>query len=264
MTPGMQETADDRQQFESQLKGWILPPEVVERLIGYHTIINYPPSALIYKQGFPADFLFWVVKGAAKVYCPLRNGSRILVHAAGPGELLGHFDLMDDQSQWVRLFEAHSWTRCTLAMVTRQHVVKLAKSLEPVVLVELLQRMNTAWSSWVGAFASFLGLSFRDRLELVMRELGTKFGIQDKEGILLGLDPAHADLAEMIGSSRPMVSRLMSELISEGEIGRRGKRYILLNGGRLAVRVKSTQPGKLNHHAVRVGHNGNGRVTVAA
>jgi hypothetical protein len=124
--------------------------------------------------------------------------------------------------------------------------------------------MNTAWSSWVGAFASFLGLSFRDRLELVMRELGTKFGIQDKEGILLGLDPAHADLAEMIGSSRPMVSRLMSELISEGEIGRPGKRYILLNDGRLAVRVKGTQPGKLNHHAVRVGHNGNGRVTVAA
>ena len=53
MTPGTQENADDRQQFESQLKGWILPPEVVERLISYHTIINYPPAALIYKQGFP-------------------------------------------------------------------------------------------------------------------------------------------------------------------------------------------------------------------
>ena len=263
MAPGIQETADDRQQFESQLKGWILPPEVVERLISYHTIINYPPGALIYKQGFPADFLFWVVKGAAKVYCPLRNGSRILVHAAGPGELLGHFDLMDDQSQWVRLFEAHSWTRCTLAMVTRQHVVKLAKSLEPVVLVDMLQRMNTAWSSWVGAFASFLGLSFRDRLELVMRELGTKFGIQDKEGILLGIDPAHADLAEMIGSSRPMVSRLMSELISEGEIGRRGKRYILMNGGRLAVKTKSPVPGKLSHPPVKINHNGNGRVIAA-
>ena len=141
------------------------------------------------------------------------------MHAAGPGELLGHFDLIDEQSQWVRLFEAHSWTRCTLAMVTRQHVVKLAKSLDPSVLVELLQQMNTAWSSWLGAFASFLGLSFRDRLELVLRDLGTKFGIQDKEGVLLALDPAHADLAEMIGSSRPMVSRLMSELIAEGEIG---------------------------------------------
>jgi hypothetical protein len=97
-----------------------------------------------------------------------------------------------------------------------------------------------------------------------MRELGTKFGIQDKEGILLGLDPAHADLAEMIGSSRPMVSRLMSELVAEGEIGRRGKRYILLNGGRLALRVKSTPPGKLNHHGGRPGHNGNGRITAAA
>lgn len=263
MASGMQETADDRQQFESQLKGWVLPPELVERLISYHTIINYPPAALIYKQGFPADFLFWVVKGAAKVYCPLRNGSRILVHAAGPGELLGHFDLMDEQSQWVRLFEAHSWTRCTLAMVTRQHVVKLAKSLDSTVLVELLQQMNTAWSSWLGAFASFLGLSFRDRLELVMRELGTKFGIQDKEGTLLALDPAHADLAEMIGSSRPMVSRLMSELIAEGDIGRRGKRYILLSGGRLAIRTKGPTHNKPAHPPVRVNHNGNGRVIAA-
>jgi len=265
MTPGMQETADERQQFESQLKGWALPPEVVERLISYHTVISYPPAALIYKQGFPADFLFWVVKGAAKIYCPLRNGSRILVHAAGPGELLGHFDLMDEQSQWVRLFEAHSWTRCTLAMITRQHVVKLAKSLEPEVLVDLLQRMNTAWSSWLGAFASFLGLSFRDRLELILRELGAKFGIADKEGIMLALDPAHNDLAEMIGSSRPMVSRLMSELIGEGEVGRRGKRYILLNGGHLAARATLTPPGKLSHHGtLRTGHAGNGRVTAAA
>jgi hypothetical protein len=38
----------------------------------------------------------------------------------------------------------------------------------------------------------------------------------------------------MIGSSRPMVSRLMADLIAQGEIARRGRLYILLKGGTIA------------------------------
>ena len=73
-----------------------------------------------------------------------------------------------------------------------------------------------------------LGMSFRERLEVVLHELGTKFGVRDKRGILLMPELAHADLADMIGSSRPMVSRLIADMAEEGLILRQGKQFVLL------------------------------------
>jgi len=35
----------------------------------------------------------------------------------------------------------------------------------------------------------------------------------------------------MIGSSRPVVGRVLADLVEDGEIGRRERKYILLRGG---------------------------------
>jgi CRP-like cAMP-binding protein len=50
---------------------------------------------------------------------------------------------------------------------------------------------------------------------------------------LLTFEPTYADLAEMIGSSQPVVGRVLTELIEEGEIARRDRKYILLRSERL-------------------------------
>jgi len=88
--------------------------------------------------------------------------------------------------------------------------------------------VNTLWSSMAQWFGAFLGMSFRERLEVVLHDLGAKFGVTDKRGILLMPELAHADLADMIGSSRPMVSRLIAEMTEEGRLLRQGKQFLLL------------------------------------
>jgi CRP-like cAMP-binding protein len=131
----------------------------------------------------------------------------------------------------VRRFEAWTASQCVLAIVTRDHVRNLLKSMTAEQLLTLSERMNSAAAEWVQYYATFLGLSYRERIEMVMAELGRKFGVPDSEGILLTFEPTHSDLAEMIGSSRPVVGRVLSEMIEDGEIGRRARKYILLSGG---------------------------------
>ena len=70
-------------------------------------------------------------------------------------------------------------------------------------------------------------MSFKERLELVFKELARKFGVHDSRGILLTPELAHADFADMIGSSRPMVTRLMANMTKQGLLLRQGKRFIL-------------------------------------
>ena len=48
---------------------------------------------------------------------------------------------------------------------------------------------------------------------MVLNSLGTRFGINDKRGTLVVPELSHEDLAEIIGSSRPMVSKLIGDII---------------------------------------------------
>jgi CRP/FNR family transcriptional regulator, cyclic AMP receptor protein len=227
-------------QFESQLLSWKVPPEVVHEIMEYHTNLTYAPGAMIFCQGAPADIIFWVVKGVVKESCPSPRGNRIMIRLATAGDVIGSADQINEKGQLVRRFEAQAISKCVVAMITRQRVRELLTSLDSATLLEVSERMNSAWSGWVHYYASFLGMSFRERLELMLAQLGRKFGAPDDDGIALTFEPAHGDLAEMVGCSRPMVSRLMTDLIRQGEIARRGRLYILLSGGAIAAAIART------------------------
>jgi CRP-like cAMP-binding protein len=228
-------------QFEAQLLSCKVPPEIVREILEYHSDLSYAAGATIFCQGAPADIIFWVVKGIVKESCPSPNGNRIVVRLASAGDVIGGADQVNEKGQWIRRFEAQAVSKCVVAMITRQRVRDLLTSLDSATVLEVSERMNAAWSGWVHYYASLLGMSFRERLELMLAQLGRKFGAPDDEGIALTFEPAHGDLAEMIGCSRPMVSRLMADLIEQGEIARRGRLYILLKDGAIAALARNAE-----------------------
>lgn len=214
--------------LEMRLGDFGIPGTFVDEIIGHHTVVNYNKGSMVFLEGSPADVMFLVIAGLVKVYCPRPDGTRILVKLAGPGDLIGHVDYIDSRGRRAQVFEVEALTKCSVALFTREHVIKLLQSLEHSALLQMIERLNTAWSSMAQWFVTFLGMSFRERLEVVLRELGAKFGVRDTRGVLLMPELAHVDLADMIGSSRPMVSRLIAEMTEEGLILRQGKQFILL------------------------------------
>ena len=80
-----------------------------------------------------------------------------------------------------------------------------------------------------------------------MTEMAQRAGVKDSEGTILIPEIEHEDLAEMIGCSRPMVSRLIAQMIDSGLLARRGKKYVLLkkwylsmNGNKFGKDVQRT------------------------
>ena len=217
---------------KSRLKGRLteigIPAGFSDEIIGHHTLVNYNKGAMIFLQGSPADFLFCVFTGLAKVYCPRSDGSRILMKLAGPGDLIGYVDYIDPKGRRSQAFEVEAFTKCSVALCTRERVIELLRSLDQGALSQMVEQLNTAWSSMAQWFGTFLGMSFRERLEIVLKELGAKFGVSDTRGTLLMPELSHSDLADMIGSSRPMVSRLIAEMTEEGFLLRQGRQFILL------------------------------------
>lgn len=223
------ETATEgKSRLQTHLDELGIPAKFVDEIIGHHTIASYNKGSMVSLQGSPADLLFLVLTGLVKVYCPLPDGNRILLSLAGAGDLTGHVDYLDSEGRRAQVFEVEALTKCSIALVTREHVIKLLQSLDHAALLQVIERLNTAWSAMARWFGTFLGMSFRERLEVVLNELAAKFGVRDTRGILLMPELAHSDLADMIGSSRPMVSRLIAEMTEEDLLLRQGRQFILL------------------------------------
>jgi CRP/FNR family cyclic AMP-dependent transcriptional regulator len=213
--------------LEAQLLNFQIPPKFIEDVIDHHTLVKYNKGAVVFPQGSPADLVFWVVAGLVKVHAPRPDGNRILIKLAGPGDIVGHVDYLDQRGRHAQVFEVQALTKCSVALLTREYVLKLLRSLDHASLLALIERLNSAWSSLAQWFATFLGMSFRERLEVTFRELGAKFGVSDSRGVLLMPALSHADLADMIGSSRPMVSRLITDMTEEKLLSRQGKQFVL-------------------------------------
>ena len=223
-----------REEGYARLRGnfgrWRVPSAIVDDLVDYRNTVSYPRGGMVFLEGSPGDLFGCVLAGYVKVYCNTANGARVLARLSGPGDIIGYADCEDGKGRRSKIFETQALTKCSIALFTRERAVRLLRSLDPDQAIELYQTLNSFWSSTLHWWTSFLGLPFQQRLEVVLGELGRRVGVHDNRGTLIIPELSQADLAEMIASSRPLVSRLLNEMEECGLVQRRGKQYILLKG----------------------------------
>jgi len=221
-------SSDFRARLEHQLRQWGMPDRFINDTIDHLTVVSYQKDEVIFLRGSSADFLFCLLNGFAKLYLPHYNGNRTLVVLARPVDLLGFVDRLDSQNHRGQVFEARALTKCSVGLVSRDHLVRLLRTLDPESMTRLLEHVNTLWSSMFEWYATFMALPFRGRLQLLLENLKARVGALDRRGVLLLPPLTHEDLAEMIGSSRPMISRLINEMTLEGLLIRTGKQHYVV------------------------------------
>lgn len=252
-----------------------LPVDLVDELIERHITVSFEKGALAFCEGNTDGMLACILSGYVNIYCPVGDGNRTLVRMAGPGEIIGYPDYIDEKGRHARMFEAQVATKCTVALFSRDHITRLLASLPPEALTSILASLNTFWSENLRRFTILLNLPFWDRLTIVMSDLAKRAGVQDSEGIILIPEIGHEDLAEMIGCSRPMVSRLIAQMVESGYLSRRGKQYVLLkkwnfndtsrNSQKPVRRLEASSPRRTSTTAApAASSNGSGNRGIAA
>jgi CRP/FNR family cyclic AMP-dependent transcriptional regulator len=255
--------------LRTTLGGLNLPVDLVDELIERHIAVSFEKGALAFCEGNTDGMLACILSGYVYVYCSVGDGNRTLVRIAGPGEVIGYPDYLDEKGRYARMFEVQVASKCTLALFSRDHIVRLLSALPPDALTSIIASLNTFWSENLRRFAVLLNLPFWDRLTMVLSDLAKRAGVRDSEGIILIPEIGHEDLAEMIGCSRPMVSRLIAQMVESGLLTRRGKQYVLLkkwdfndgarNSQKSITRVETTPRRKSSTFAVPAGSaNGSG------
>ena len=219
---------EDRGRLAWRVRQAGVPSEIVDDLINDNIVARYARRFRLFLQGAPGDVLMLIINGVVKVHCAQPDGRRFLVELAGPGDIIGYVDRMDAKGRHYQAFEAQALTNCAVALISRQRILKLLGDADHATLIALFERLNTFWATVVHRYASLMTLSYRERLEAMLTEVASRFGAKEARGTLLTLELGHDDWADMIGSSRPMVSRLIAEMVQNGVLAREGKHYILL------------------------------------
>jgi CRP-like cAMP-binding protein len=224
----LQVSAQAQEKLLAKLASMGVARPAATALLERHMLVRYPKGAELFSMGSPAEVIFAVLAGLVKVHSSRPGSDPVLVEIAGVGDLVGYADFAGADGGRSQLFGATAVTNCSVALFTRHQISEVLKGLEPEALIRIAEAINSMWSSVVYRYTTFLGMSLRERLKLVLDELAERFGVPDSRGTMLLPELAQEQLAEMIGSSRPMVSKLLTEMTEQGLLIRQGRRHIVV------------------------------------
>jgi len=199
-----------------------LDDKTLERLEGIAIKRVYPRNTILISKGDVSDQLFVVLRGKLKVTIPDESGKEITLSLLGPGDYFGEIALIDGEARTATIVTIEATEVLTLARADFQRILKSSPELMFDLLTVLARKVRFATEKLESlAFDDVYG-----RLVKVMMQLAKP---QENHWVV-EQRLTHQDIADMIGSSREMVSRILKALETGG--------YISIDKKRITIRRK--------------------------
>ena len=176
------------------------------------TVVECRANHTIFMQGQPADAVFFLTRGKAKLVVTSHEGKEGIVATLGPGEFFGEGCLA---GQSLRMATAISVGDCTLAKVQKPTMTRMLheeQGLAEVFVAHLLSRIIR----YEADFVDQLFNSSEKRLARILLLL-SHFGKESKtETVVAGVNQEH--LAQMVGTTRSRINHFMNKFRKLGFI----------------------------------------------
>jgi CRP/FNR family transcriptional regulator, cyclic AMP receptor protein len=188
-----------------------LPEDHLNFLMARSSSRTYPKGAIIVNEGDEASSLFVIQSGTVKVYLGDDNGKEVVLSTQGPEEYFGDLALFDDAP------------RSASVVIISKAVLREALAERPEIALLLLKGLASRVRALTESVRTFALLDVFGRLVRTLYALAA----EKEEGLLIEQKLTQQELANRIGASREMVSRIMNDLIEGGYIRVDGKRILI-------------------------------------
>lgn len=187
---------------------------------------EYPAQSVIISQNAKGDHLYIVISGLVKIYRTSATGSaKKTLSIMKKDEFFGEMALFDHSR---RSASAVATTDVKVVACRRNDFLKLLSKYPRTcffiisLLVSRLREADKEISSLT--FQNALG-----RLAIIICDLCGKHGVRKPGGIMINMDITHQDLAEMAGTAREVVTKIISVFKRAGCLELEGKRITVKN-----------------------------------
>ena len=196
-----------------------LHDELLREIAARGNVKQYPANAVIINEGDAADSLFIVLAGRVKVYAANEAGKEVILSTLGAGEYVGELALDGGtRSASVMTMEP---TRC--AVVTGASLRDFLAA-HPDFALHLIRDLIRRVRRLTGSVKNLALEDVYHRVVALLHELSEPQGGQR----VVAQKLTQQDIADHVGSSREMVSRIFKQLTIGGYVSTEGKRIVLL------------------------------------
>lgn len=188
--------------------------ENFERLQSIMYVKRAEKGDFLFWEGDTADKLYYVIQGGVRITKLSETGKSFILYLHQTGDLFGQMDPFQNS---VQSFSAEVTENCEIGVIQR-------KDLE----VLLWQHGDLAieFMKWMGLMHRMTETKFRDLMmygkpgalcSLLIR-LSNSYGVPKGEHILINYKINNSEMADMIGSTRESVNRMLSDMKKEDAV----------------------------------------------
>lgn len=196
-----------------------LTAEEHELLMGSGVTHIYRKGEIIFREGGIPTGIFYVRSGRAKKYKANAKGGEQIFYLCGEGELLGYHALLGEEFY---PDSAATIEDSQITFIPKDNFLKVLRS-STVLSNTLLKALGHEFSLFINSFTNLATKSVRERLAFNLLMLDEKFKSPDRPGTASEIRLSRTDLANMVGTAKETLVRLLQDFRQAGLIEKTDK-----------------------------------------
>jgi CRP/FNR family cyclic AMP-dependent transcriptional regulator len=189
------------------------------RLSSKAVIHSYPRNTIVINQGDISTSLHVIVSGKVRVFLSNEEGKEVILSTQGPGECFGEMALLDEGPRSASVITAEP---CKLAIISKLDFERFLRD-SPETMLKILQQAFERLRALTEMVGSLALLDVYGRVARLLLQ-----SAREVDGVnTVQPEMTQQEIANHIGSSREMVSRILKDLKTGGYIEMTGKQIII-------------------------------------
>ncbi|MGH7668901.1 MAG: Crp/Fnr family transcriptional regulator [Gemmatimonadaceae bacterium] len=181
----------------------------LERIGQLAHIRDYPKNSVIVSGTSSGDTLYIIVAGKVKSMLIAEDGREVILSMLGAGEFFGEMALFDDDPSTTSVIAAEG---SQLLLLRRDDLYRQVMEM-PGVAIGLLRSLSRRLKEADHKIGGLILLDVPGRVSHLLLQLAAPH-----DGQRIPKPPTHQVMAQMVGSSRETVSRVLSDFSAHGII----------------------------------------------
>ena len=186
---------------------------------------SYKKSNIILFEEDPGDSLFIIKEGKVKITRLSEEGKEVILSILGEGEFFGEMSLLDGESRSANVI---ALSDCEVFVLKRDKFLNILKTTPQIaitLLEELAHRIRMSDQQ-----IEYLSLAdAENKVAMTILRIAEESGTFKMGQVSIEELPMQQDMANMSGTSRETISRMLSDFTEKGYIERKGKKLIILD-----------------------------------
>ena len=206
-----------------------LPEDYLERISEISIQRSYKRNMIIFMEDEPGKAFFYIKSGKVKIYRTYDDGREHIIHILGPQEVFGEVTLFNNINYPA---SASVYEDAEVIIFKNNKIEELIRQNSDLAfnMIKILSR------KLLFAQQKIKDLTFNDvysRMASQIIKLSMSYGKKTDKGILIDINLSRQELADMTGTTRETVSRVISRFKKEKSISEEKDSIIIIDEQKL-------------------------------